>query len=553
MTLVDLLANTAINASKKCVIHVSRDGSEYAQTYADLYDQAKKTLAFLQDRGVTHGRVLILQLADSGRQLEVFWACVLGGIVPVLLPKVASWARDSEASRKLHSVCDILDNPCILVDADQAGHYASGVLRSETGSVAWLADAPDEGCVDRALLHTPHPDDLAYLQFSSGSTGFPKGIRLSHRNILCNLAEIVQASAMHADEKTLSWMPYFHDMGLVGFHLVPVYLGMTQIKMEAAHFIADPLLWLRKINEHRANMIGCPNFGLQHVLDKLGSADYENLDLSCVRLLYNGAEPISAPVMQRFIAQLEPIGFRSTAMFPVYGMAEACLAVTFSPLGSSPLVHSFDRNSLITEGLATPASDNMPALEYVDVGPPLPSVELRIVDEKGDKQTELRLGEIQIRGTNVTSGYQGLEDKNYNLFTQDGWLRTGDIGFLKNGRLIVSGRSKDVIFVNGRNVMTVDLEHHLVQRFEMKEGGCAVCGVTHPQTGRESVVVFVEHRSKNVPWPRFYEIKNAAEDYLLFPVDSVLPIKLLPRTSSGKIQRYKLAQNWLNGSLAPPR
>ena len=553
MTLVDLLENTAMHAADKSVIHVSRDGSESRQTYAQLHERAKQTLAFLQGHGVCPGRILVVQVGASGRQLEVFWACVLGGIIPVLLPKVASWLRDTEASRKLGGVCDTLEQPFILVDADQAVNYAKGVLNFVAKGIVAIADDPSQGLAGAARLHTPHPDELAYLQYSSGSTGLPKGVRLSHRNIVCNIVEIAQASAAHAEVTALSWMPYFHDMGLVGFHLTPLYLGMNQIKMEAAHFIADPLLWLRKIDQHRANMIGCPNFGLQHVLDKLGAADYGHLDLSCIRLLYNGAEPISAPVMQRFIAELAPTGFRNTAMLPVYGMAEACLAVTFSPLDAAPLVHQFDRNTLFTEGVAVPAQDQLPTLDYVDVGPPLPSVELRIVNERGELQPALRLGDIQIRGVSVTSGYQGLEDRNGELFTHDGWLRTGDVGFLKNARLIVTGRSKDVIFINGRNVMTADLERHLAQCFDLKEGELAACGVTHPDTGRECVVMFAASRSRNVPWARLHEMKLAAEEYLSFPVDSVLPMKQLPRTSSGKIQRYKLAQEWLNGALADAR
>ncbi|GJJ04473.1 hypothetical protein RugamoR64_50110 [Duganella rhizosphaerae] len=547
-TLVDLLRRAASDAPSEAVIHISRDESEQAHSYAALYRDALRTLAFLQGHGLAPGRTVLLQIACERRQLELFWGALLGGMVPVILPKVGAWVRDSEAAQKLNSVCRVLQAPLIVLDADQVANYAAPGLTPAAHGVAWLADAPGQGLAALARPHQGEPDDLAFLQFSSGSTGVPKGVRLSHRNLLCNVREIAEAAALQPGERMLSWMPLFHDMGLICFHLVPLHVGMTQVKMQPAHFIADPLAWLRKIGAHRASVTGSPNFGLQHVLDKLDSAAAGALDLSSLRLLFNGAEPISPQVVRSFSARLAPHGFRAAAMCPAYGMAEACLAVTMAVSAAAPLLHRFARERLIAQGVAQPAGDGDDALEYVDCGAALPSVQLRIVGDDGAVLAPMRLGEVQIRGVNVTSGYVGGVDAD-RLFSADGWLRTGDLGCLCDGRLVITGRRKDVIFVNGRTVMTADLERHLAERHGLRDGAVVACGLSDAASGRERVLLFATLRGKQTDWPRLHQLRQSAQDYLAFPVDAALPARRIPRTTSGKLQRYKLAEQVRDGEF----
>ncbi|MBV2235226.1 MAG: AMP-binding protein, partial [Sterolibacterium sp.] len=564
-TLVDILIHAASATPERAVVFARRDGRDQLLTYAQLHAQARRTLAWLQAQGLRSGQRLVVQCLSDERQLVLFWACQLGGMVPVLLPRVASWRRDSAGGRKLAGVLRLLQANaacCLLIDADQAADYQDpqSLAHQALQGGRCLIDAPQAGEADQARLHTVRTGDLAYLQFSSGTVGQPKGVQLTHDNLICNIKEIADTVKAQPEESTLSWMPYYHDMGLISFHLVPLYRGMGQVKLAAADFIAEPMFWLRQIARHRAAVISSPNFGLQHVLDRLTPAMLceSGVDLSCVRLLCNGAEPISARVMWRFSDLLAPVGLRRQAMFPVYGLAEACVAVTFSPPASEPVVHRLDLCELTMAGRAVEATgssaDNAAqVVDYVDVGYPLPSVELRIADAQDRPLAERQLGEVQIRGANVTAGYLGETALNAALFTADGWLRTGDLGFLLKGRLSVTGRRKDVIFLNGRNLMAVDVERWLMERCAgLQEGSVAVCAGT-AASGGEQVALFLarpRHRvtqNELLAWAQ--TIRQAAEDYLAHPVAAVLLLPRLPRTSSGKLQRQQLAQDWLAGRL----
>src|SRR5262245_50202218 len=288
-TLADILLGAATGARGNALVTVHRDGSESAMDYSQLAARALGLLAALQAQDVRPGQRLITQLGSASRQIEVFWACAIGGIVPVLLPKVGSWLRESEPARRLRAVCRLYGDAPLLIDRDQHVDYAAGL--PGLSGVRWLTD--DSGSLDaaRARVHQACPDDLAYLQFSSGSTGVPKGVRLTHANIIANLRDMAQAYRLQPAHGFLNCMPYYHDMGLVMFHLLPTYLGASQVKLDAADFVAQPLSWLAKIHQHRSAIVGGPNFGLRHVLEKLDGDVPEGIDLSCVRAWINGAEP----------------------------------------------------------------------------------------------------------------------------------------------------------------------------------------------------------------------------------------------------------------------
>lgn len=548
-TLADVLLNAASLPSPHALVTVHRDGSETSLSYPGLLARARGLLAALQAQGLSPGQAVLSQVGASARQLEVFWACVLGGLVPVLLPKVASWRRESEASRRLHAVCSLLaPSAALLIDEDQRADYAGGAAALPSGT-RWLCD-PGEADATRARTHRAQPGDLAYLQLSSGSTGMPKGVRLTHSNMLANLRDMAQAHWLLPAHGFLNWMPYYHDMGLVMFHLLPAYLGAGQVKLDAADFVADPLLWLTKIHQHRSAVVGGPNFGLRHVLEKLDGGPPEGVDLSCVRLWFNGAEPIWVPTMRAFMSRMATAGLRPEAMTPAYGLAEATVVVSLSPLGTRALTHQLDRQAMLRDGLVRDAADGVEAIEYADVGLPLASTQVRVVGEDGSDLGEQRLGEVQVRGASVTSGYETrAEGAARERFDAQGWLRTGDLGFLRGGRLTITGRLKDVIAIHGRKVMAVDVEQHLGQLFGLKTGRIAACGV--PQAdGSEAVVLFVVARARDDGWRLLHRLRAAAEAYLAHPVACALPVRRIPHTSSGKPQRHQLGRQWQLGEFA---
>jgi amino acid adenylation domain-containing protein len=546
-TLSEVLHRTARESADVEIAFVRTDGSENRLTYAMLLERARALSARLQASGLRPGDHLLTQLENGQQQIEAFWACVLGGIIPVLLPKTVSWLRETEPARRMRAVSSLFPGAAILIDPDQAQDYADGLPALEGGHRILVIDHLPEG--GTPIEHVASPDDLVYLQFSSGSTGVPKGVRLTHANMLANMRDMSQVNQFKTCHGFINWMPYYHDMGLIVFHLIPTLLMSPQVKIEAADFIADPLLWLRKIHEHRSAIVGGPNFSMRQVLEKLGDREPEGLDLSCVHMWMNGAEPVWVQTLSDFTDKLACTGLRRNATMPVYGLAEATVGAAFPPMGEPWRVQRLDRQALLRDGIVRDAQPGVEAIEYPDVGFPLPTVQARIVAEDGSVLPENRLGEICIRGASVTSGYHGA-DLSDRLFDAEGWLRTGDLGFMREGRLTITGRLKDVILINGRNVMASDLEQHINRAFGLKTSRLAACGAIDPTDGSESVVMFVVERPHNPDWKYLHELRAAAEDYLGYPVRVVIPVRRIPHTSSGKIQRHQLARQWLLGEFA---
>lgn len=554
MTLIQMIERAMSIKPERGITYVLPDGDRVRQSYTDLYRQAACVWQQLRSRGVGRGDAVIVQLPSSQGQIELFWACVLGGAIPVLLPQVVGWVRDSEHKRKLLAIWEMLGKPVIAIEDKQEEIYAGldrdavmpGVRVVDVGALRSTVDMPRcEQPMAAASL-----EDLAFLQFSSGSTGMPKGVRLTHRNIWSNVRDIVAASHMDERDVFLSWMPYFHDMGIIGMHLVPLFLGVDQVKMEAASFALNPRKWLEEIASHSASIVSCPNFGLELVVNRVGETELSSLDLSSIRLLFNGAEPIQAETMRAFMAKLACAGFKAGAMYPVYGMAEASLAVTFGPPGRLPVTHVLSRSALIAEGVARPASANEVAVEYVDLGMPLPSIGLRIRDEQGLVCEDGRMGEIEIRGENVTDGYIGLGNVNAQAFTDDGWLRTGDLGFLRDGRLTVAGRLKELIIIHGRKVIANDVEEAVARLFDLPNATVCACPTALSAGQKEGLALFiaVRKRADRAEW--LARIQDGASQYLGFHIDHVIPIAAVPKTSSGKKQRVKLAQMLRDGVFA---
>lgn len=307
-----------------------------------------------------------------------------------------------------------------------------------------------------AQLPTVAGGDLAFLQFSSGSTGAPRGVELTHDNVLANLDQARSASAARPDDVLVSWMPYFHDMGLIGTHLTPLAIGLKQVRIPPLAFAKRPALWFTTAHRHRATLLSAANFALALAVRRVPAETLAGLDLSAVRCVVVGAEPISPAVWRSFLAHTRPAGLDPAALRPVYGLAEATLAVTFPPPGEVAVPHVLDRAEL-SQGRAVPTRPGPHAVELMDLGHPVADCAVRVVDDHGRPLADQRIGQIEVRGPNVARGYHRDPQASRDTFV-DGWLRTGDLGFLRDGRLCVTGRAKDVVFVNGRTFHAADLE-----------------------------------------------------------------------------------------------
>lgn len=550
-TLVELLRGD--RAASQEIALFEAPGSYRRLTAEELERAALLRLGALQAAGLGEGSELVMPLEDNGEFLEVFWASQLGGFVPMPLSPPANGA----------SCAKILDILCARTDAALVASDA-GLQRlkeaQQDGSVdaasreRWSALDLDQRRVKAASGASPasavprSPGDIAFIQYSSGSTRSPKGVIVRHGQAIANLKAITTGLQATASDRSFSWMPLSHDMGLVGFHLAPLYAGANQALMPTATFARTPLLWLEEAMGQGSTILSSPNFGYRHTLraiDRKGMP--EGLDLSAVRLILNGAEPISVELAKEFVERLGPSGLPDTAMLPVYGLAEATLAVSFPGLGLpiSSLSLQRDRLALGDEIATDPGAG---ALVSCGCGSPLPGVEVQVCDKGGSPLDENHVGRIWIRGGGVTEGYYHDPEATAEALMGEGWLDTGDLGFLREGQLFVAGRRKDLVIVDGQNFYPHDLEQSLQLALGIDPMRVAVAPVHPPGGAGETVGVFVHHRGEAAT---FQETRKQVRAHLSttfgIRADLVVPVAQIPRTTSGKVQRLQLAKALVAG------
>jgi acyl-CoA synthetase (AMP-forming)/AMP-acid ligase II/acyl carrier protein len=528
--------------------HDSRDVS-----YEELYARAVGILHHLQRLGARRGDKLILFLASNEQFIDAFWAALLGGIVPV---PVALGISD-EHRHKLLRIARKLGKPFIYTDKrslERIGAFAAHANESETyeglRSRAFLVD--DLSDISRAgQVQQVRPEDVAFIQFSSGSTSEPKGVVLTHGNVIANARGVVEAARISPDDISLSWMPLTHDMGLIGFHLIMFYMRVHAHLMPTELFIRRPLLWLTFASRIRANILCSPNFGYKHYLKVLSDRPVEGLDLSAVKLIFNGAEPISVELCEEFLTRLAPASLPRDSMYPVYGLAEASLAVSFPPPGAPMRTIALNRHGLRVGNPVDLVDRSSPdAVRLVSEGRAIPYCNVRITDDEDQPMPEGRIGHLQMSGDNVTRGYYESPEVNAEAFTADGWLRTGDLALIHQGDLYVSGRAKEIIFVNGQNYYPHDLEA-ITQRIGGLELGKVVAAGVRPRGAEtEQLMLFVLHRGSTEDFlPIATQVARLINEQTGLEVAEVVPVKRIPKTTSGKIQRHLLEQSYVDGEF----
>ena len=550
-TLVELLvANRRVDRQ---IAYLEAENVERRVSYAELHQRALGILRRLRRLGASRGDHLIILLNNNEAFIDGFWAALAGGIVPVPLAVGIS----DEHRFKLLRVAQQLDNPWLYTDrksldrldafaAENAETAAFGQLRAR----AFLIDDVDD--VGRAADPVPaRPGDIAFIQYSSGSTSEPKGIVLTHRNILANARGASEAAGFSGRDVSLSWMPLTHDMGLIGMFIMMFANRMQLNLMPTELFIRRPLLWTTFLSRTRATLSSSPNFGYRHYLKVLGDRALAGIDLSSVRLIFNGAEPISVELCDEFMDRLAPTGLAREAMFPVYGLAEASLAMTFPSPGHAYRSVNVDRHRLrVGDRVRELPVGDAGAIALMRVGRAIPHSELRLVNDADGPVAGASVGHVQIRGDNVTAGYYRAPAVNAAGFSADGWLRTGDLGFLHDGDLVIAGRVKEVIFVNGQNYFPHDLEAIVQHATGLEPGKVAAAGSRPPGADTEQLVLFVLHRG---PLEEFLPVAREAarlvNEHAGLEVAQVVPIRRMPKTTSGKIQRVALVESLLAGEF----
>lgn len=536
----------------KGVTFIEGSKQEVFLSYKALFDAASNALAYLQERKMKAGDELVFQTDDNQVFIVVFWACILGGIIPVPV----STGKNEEHKTKFFNIWKVLNNPRLIASAGQfevLEQFAGGAnLAAECSAIRQtLLYAND------LMSYTGFPkiqqskrNDIAFVQFSSGSTGSPKGVILTHGNLLANLEAIGAGAGYSEHDSTISWMPLTHDMGLIGFHLNPLFYGMNQYIIPTPVFIRRPAIWLDKTSEHKTTILCSPNFGYKYVMERCDFSEQKEWDLSGVRIVYNGAEPISLQLCQGFNSRMGMFGLKANAMCPVYGLAEASLAVSMSEITEEVKWKKINR---LSAGYLSPvkeAEGEDEGIHFVNVGQPVKYCSVQIGGTQNEPLPDGVVGQIMIKGINVTSGYYNNITATNDLLTDSGWLKTGDLGFFLDKHLYITGRSKDILFINGQNYYPYDVERVAEEAEGITLNKIAVAGHTHSATGKEEMIAFVYHRGILQDFlPVIRSLKKVVGAKMGIEIDKVIPVKDIPKTTSGKLQRFRLLERYLAGDF----
>ena len=549
-TLTDLLADA--RSKDREILFIDGERDESTVKFADLWDRSLALLGSLQARGMQPGDELIIFSKSNESFVIAFWAAVLGGMVPV---PVAVGISD-EHRLKLFRILSQLERATLFTEADLLSRLLDFSTERELDDITatlndkttLISDVDLAACGE---IFESTPDDIAFIQYSSGSTSDPKGVVLSHRNLCTNIRAIVDACNWTKDDQSLSWMPLTHDMGLIGYHLSVLGVGMNHAVMDTNVFVRRPLLWMSKANELRATQLCSPNFGYKHFLKLFQRKGVPDLDLSCVKLILNGAEPISWELCEEFLAALAPHGLKRSAMFPVYGLAEATVGVSVPQPGTEYSRVTMDRHSIrVGDTFREVSPDDNDAVSFVRVGNSIRDVSIRIADDNDVTLSEGIVGNIQLHGGSVTERIYGDESATTELFTDDGWLRTGDCGVFVDEQLLITGRQKDIIIVNGQNYYPHDIEEIVARLDGLDLNKVVVAGATPKGGQTEELISFILYRQATEDFlPMVAEVRDLIGEQTGLEVDKVIPVARIPKTTSGKVQRAKLLQAYFDGEF----
>jgi acyl-CoA synthetase (AMP-forming)/AMP-acid ligase II len=529
------------------------DQPERHKSYRELYHAAMSAAARLRDHGVRAGDRVVIVLPTSFELITSFFAVQLLDAIPVPSYPPAALERAPRAIERLrHVVASSGAQVCVT---DRKLRALLGQLTGSGGLEAFVtADTLASG--DRKSLPKMRPrgSSPAFIQYTSGSTDRPKGVLLSQRNLVMNIHAMGLAMRITRADRGASWLPLYHDMGLIGGLLTSIYWHMPLALMSPLAFMADPLRWLQTIDAHRATISPAPNFAYALCARRAEKepARIAALDLSSWRVALNGAESVNHRVLREFQATFGPKGFRSNAMLPVYGLAESSLAVSFPPIDEDPHWQVVDRHLIAAGHAVDTDEDNPNAMVVVSVGHALPGHELIVVDEHGEELPEREVGHVVVRGPSIMEGY--WEDpENTEAVLADGTLWTGDLGYVFAGQLYITGRAKDLIIVRGRNYYSEDLERIAAQIPGVRGGGVVAFAVQDDERESEIAVMVCETRATDGAERESIvrQVSEAVAENSGIQLDEVVLAEpgTIPKTSSGKPQRSLTRQRYLDGTL----
>ncbi len=517
--------------------------------YSVLRQNARILAQRLSGFDLPHSSRVAIIADTSPEFIELFFACRYAGLVPFAMPVPVNLGSHAIYVQQLRGMLESSQASIALANIDYISFLEEAA--EQTINLQWVGTPRNlnEQPAKDIELQPNHPNETAYLQFTSGSTRTPRGVVITERALMCNLQGIVcNGLEIKPDDRSASWLPFYHDMGLVGLVLAPMVTQISVDYLATRDFAIRPLQWLRLISRNRCTVAFSQPFGLKLCTLRVRESDLKELDLSSWRAAGIGAEMIRPETLRNFAEKFASAGFDENAFLPCYGLAESTLAVTFSRIGKGCKSIQVDSKALIDKKMAVRLkADGRKQNEFVNCGRPLPGHIVKIVDEGGQQLSEMMVGSVLVQGDSVMTGYYNNPEETNKALKSGNWLDTGDIGFLFEGDLYITGRRTDVIIVNGRNIRAQDIEELAEQQPEVRSREASAFGV-NDESGTTTVVLVIECRLTSVPERQSLTTRLQQLVYMAFGVNCVVelvPPHTLPRTSSGKLSRFAARQGYI--------
>lgn len=543
MTLAGALMAAA--ATPRGIRAIEHDGTDEWLAYPSLAADALRIGGALRVQGLRPGDRIALVVPEVGTFVRVFFGIQAAGLIAVPLCPPAQAGDVQTFARQSKDILEASRAHAVVTTSEVAG-----LLATVTNTPILLTTDLTGPALDAPVrVRTDAP---ALLQFTSGSTAAPKGVVLTHANVAANARAIVGAHGLgvHADDVGVSWLPLYHDMGLIGMMLATVFAQATTVLMSPVLFLKRPTAWLDAISRYRGTISFAPNFAYELCLRRVKDSQIAALDLSSWRAAGCGAEPIRAETLHAFAERFARAGFRASSFLPSYGLAEHCLAVTFAGHGIE--VDTIDAARLVRDSVASPAVNGAAAVRLVSCGRAFPDHELRIVDEAGRPLPDRHVGSIVVRGPSMMREYFDAPEATAETIV-DGWLWTGDLGYLVDGNLFVCGRTKDLIVRQGRKYHPADLESAIADLPGVRPSGIVVFGINHPNEA-DRVVAVLEARA-TAPESVVDDVRRRVRETAGLDLDQIVvaPPGTIPRTTSGKVRRAETRARYQAGTLGTGR
>jgi 1-acyl-sn-glycerol-3-phosphate acyltransferase len=557
------------DAAKTHLIFFEDEGESPALTFGEMLTGAERVAAELAHRGIGRGDSVAIMLPTSRDFFFAFAGTLLAGATPAPIYPPFRADRIAEYAERQSAILANAGARLLITfrEAERVAKLLKPRVSSLEGVVSARALIESRAAAPLGAQVHARGEDLALLQYTSGSTGNPKGVTLTHANLLANIRAIGEAVALRSDDVGVSWLPLYHDMGLIGAWLMPLYFGLPVVVLSPVAFLSRPARWLRAFHRHRATVGAAPNFAYELAAAKTSDADLEGLDLSSWRAALNGAEPVLPATLDRFAERFARCGFRRESLLPVYGLAEASLAVAFPPPGRGPRVDRVDRGVFERESRAVPsppgpADGDTGVISFVSVGSAIPRHEVRIANDRGEDADERVEGQLWFRGPSATRGYYRNDAATAALFPQGaaaGWVNSGDRAYRADGEIYITGRVKDIIIHAGHNLYPHEIEDVVAQVPGVRKGCVVAFGAADPSAGTERLVVVAETRERDQEArARIAQAITAQVSAAMgLPPDvvEIVSPNTIPKTSSGKLQRDATKRRFLSGALgakSPP-